>query len=89
MDRLPGWVERNRRETTAFPGIVVLAEGRRLPVTMTNISAEGCQVKCLEALPIGQTVRLELAGDIKAEASVRWAIPGRAGLRFAVPLKLD
>ena len=89
MDRLPGWIDRDSREPTSFPGIVVLAEGQRLPVTMTNISAEGCQVECIEALPIGQTVQLELAGDIKAEASVRWAILGRAGLRFTFPWILD
>ena len=87
MDRLPGWIDRDSRETTSYPAIVTLAEGHRLPVTITNISNEGCQVECAETLPIGQTVRIELAGDIKADASVRWAIVGRAGLRFFLPFE--
>ena len=86
MDRSSPWTDRNSRETTSYPAIVILTGGQRLPVTIANISNEGCQVECAETLPIGETVRIELAGGIKADANVRWAIPGRAGLRFSVPL---
>ena len=82
MDRLPGWTDRDNREPTSFPAILVLADGERRPVTITNISAEGCQIEGAEAVPIGETVRIELAGDIRADATVRWAVLGRAGLRF-------
>ncbi len=82
MDWLPSWIERAGREPASFPAIVVLAEGQRLAVTITNISSAGCQIDCAETLPIGQAVRIELAGNIAAEANVRWAILGRAGLRF-------
>lgn len=86
MDRLPGWINRNSREPTSYPAIVTLADGRRLPVTIINISNEGCQVECAETLPIGQCLRIEIAGAIRADASVRWAMVCRAGLRFTLPL---
>jgi len=82
LDRLPGWTDRDNREPTSFPAILVLAEGKRFPVTITNISADGCQIEGAEAIPIGETVRVELAGDIRADATVRWAVERRAGLRF-------
>ena len=82
MDRLPGWIDRENRQATSYPAIVTLADGRRLAVTITNISHQGCQVECTETLPIGQAVGIELAGGINADGSVRWAVPGSAGLRF-------
>lgn len=82
MDRLPGWTDRDNREPASFPAILVLEEERRIPVTITNISGDGCQVEGADSVPIGQTVRIELAGDISATATVRWAVMGRAGLRF-------
>ena len=87
MDRLPGWIDRERREPTSYPAVVMLADGRRLAVTITNISHQGCQVQCKRTLPIGQSVKLELAGSIKANASVRWAVSGTAGLRFHSPFE--
>ena len=86
MDRLPGWTDRDGRQPTSFPAIIVLPDGTRLTVTITNISNEGCQVETPATLPIGKTVRIELAGDISADASVRWSIDRRAGLRFSLPL---
>ncbi len=84
MDPFQGWIDRAGREPASFPAIVVLAEGQRIAVTITNISSAGCQIDCAETLSIGQAVRIELAGDIAAHASVRWAISGHAGLRFSV-----
>jgi hypothetical protein len=82
LDRLPGWTDRDNREPASFPAILVLAEGDRVPVTITNISSDGCQVEGADAIPIGDKVRIELAGNISADATVRWAVMGRAGLRF-------
>lgn len=86
MERLPGWTDRDGRQPTSFPAIVVLPDGTRWTVIITNISSEGCQLETPEPLPIGKTVRIELAGDISADANVRWSIDRRAGLRFSLPL---
>jgi hypothetical protein len=79
--RLPGWVEREEREAVSFSASVVLSDGRSVPVTIRDVSAGGCCVECDEALPIAQTVWLDL-GDDSIEAEVRWALPGAAGLRL-------
>ena len=76
-----GWVERATREPAAFPGIVVLADGRRFPITITNVSAGGCQIQCGATLPIGAEINLVIGRELIA-ADVRWAIDGRAGLRM-------
>ena len=86
MNRLAGWMDRIAREPTAFPAVIVLPDGQRSSVIITDVSNVGCQVEGPETLPIGQTVRIELAGGISADASVRWELNGRAGLQFTSPL---
>src|SRR5690348_14820718 len=67
------WVDRSDdREPTSFPAFVVRPGGNKLPVTVTNVSNDGCQVQCEQLLPIGETVELE-AGDRRVAADVRWS----------------
>ena len=80
MMRLPGWVEREEREPVSFGGSIVLPDGRSVPVMVRDVSPNGCCVECEEALPVAQTVRLDL-GEDSIEAEVRWALPGAAGLQ--------
>ena len=79
--RVPGWIDRDDREPTLTPAFVVLPDGNKLPVTITNMSTDGCQVQCDQLLPIGETVELE-ADDRRVAAHVRWSLPGSAGLRL-------
>jgi len=90
MDRPPGWIAREDREPTAFPGSIVLLDGQRFAVTITDISREGCQIECAgTTLPIGQAVRLESASGQSADASVRWALLGRAGAPVLTIRRVD
>ena len=82
MDRMPGWTDREEREPASFAGALLLSSGERIPVTITDISNDGCQVQSDERIPIGDIVTLELTGEMSTEASVRWAVSGRAGLQF-------
>ena len=82
--RVPGWVEREEREPVSLGASLVLADGRSVPVVIRDISANGCCVECDEALPIAQTVRLDLGGD-SIEAEIRWALTGAAGLQITSP----
>jgi PilZ domain len=79
--RVPGWVEREQREPVSFGASIVLPDGRSVPVTIRDVSANGCCVECEETLPIAEAVRLNL-GDDSIEAEVRWALPGAAGLQL-------
>jgi hypothetical protein len=82
--RLPGWIDRDGREPVAFPGSVVLPDGRAVPVTITDVSEAGCRIECEETLPIAATVGLEVAGRV-FEGDVRWSLLGTAGLRMRNP----
>jgi hypothetical protein len=75
------WIDRDDREPASFPGIVVLPDGRRFPVTITNVSIAGCQVEGRETMPIGAQIHLHV-GREELAADVRWAIDGKGGLRF-------
>jgi hypothetical protein len=78
----PGWIDREDRKPVTLPGSIVLPGGTRLDVVISNVSQAGCQVRCPGTLRIGQIVRVELESGTAAEATVRWALQGRAGLRF-------
>ena len=80
--RVPGWVEREERKPVSLNASIVLPDGRSVSAIIRDVSANGCCVECEEALPIAQTVRLDLGGD-SVEAEVRWAMPGAAGLRVS------
>lgn len=79
--RIPGWICRREREPVSIPGSVVLKTGRSIPVTVVDMTPDGCRVECEETLPIAATVRLELGAAI-ANAQVRWALAGAAGLQL-------
>ena len=79
--RIPGWVEREEREPVSIAASIVLPDGRSVPVTIRDVSANGCCVECDETLPTAQIIRLDM-GDESFEADVRWALSGAAGLRL-------
>jgi len=89
VDRMPGWTDRDEREAASFAGALLLSSGERIPVRITDISNDGCQVESELHIPIGDVVTLELPGETITEASVRWAMSGRAGLRFRHPVSAD
>ena len=79
--RLPGWIDRDDREPTSRQAAVILSDGARVPVTITNASDQGCEVECADTLPIGAAVQLEVGGAQLA-GKVRWCIDGKAGLQL-------
>lgn len=86
MDRIAGWVGRQDRRRASRPGSVVLSDCGTVDVIVTNLSDDGCQIAVAETLPIGRRVRLNILGERPCEATVRWAIPGAAGLQFVRPI---
>jgi hypothetical protein len=82
MPCTPGFVSRADRRAVSIDASVRLSSGRTLPVTIVDSSDDGCKIRCLHVLPIGEIVQLEITGFPPNTASIRWALPGRAGLRF-------
>lgn len=63
-------------------GSAVLADGRVVEVSVTDLSREGCRVQCDETLKIGEQIRLNAAPVEDVAATVCWELCGTAGLRF-------
>ena len=79
--RMPGWASRADRTDVLIKGALHL-NGRELPVTIIDLSDTGCKIRCLHILPIGEVVQLTIPAFRPNAASVRWSLPGIAGLRF-------
>ena len=79
--RMPGWIARRDREPVTIPGCLVLPDGRSIPVTVLDITPDGCRVRCEETLPIAASVTVEFGGST-TNANVRWALAGEAGLQL-------
>ena len=74
------------RTPVSVAAFIRLSTGRKLPVTIIDSSDGGCKVSCLHILPIGEVVQLEAPAFQPYLASVRWSLPGKAGLRF-IPIR--
>ena len=79
--RMPGCVSRAERTDVLIKAALLVA-GREVPVTVIDMSTAGCKIRCLHMLPIGEVVQLVIPAFQPNTASVRWSIPGVAGLRF-------
>jgi hypothetical protein len=79
--RMPGWVSRTDRADVFIKARLRVA-GRELPVTIIDMSERGCKIRCLHMLPIGEIVELVIPAFQPNAASVRWSLPGIAGLSF-------
>ena len=78
---MPGWVSRRDREPVTIAGTVLLPDGRSVPVTIRDLTPEGCRVECEETLPIAATVVVDF-GRSTGNAHVRWALGREAGLQL-------
>lgn len=82
MRRTAGWIKRADRPPVHLPGLLHLADGRKVGVVVTDMSAEGCKVSAHYPLPIGAIVQLAVPGRDMMPASIRWSMLGKAGLFF-------
>lgn len=80
--RRAGWVKRADRTLVRLRGSIHLSNGLWLPVTVTDVSEDGCKVASNHMLPIGEIVQLTMPGRDMVPVSIRWTICGKAGLRF-------
>jgi hypothetical protein len=78
---MPGCVSRAERTDVLIKAALLVA-GREVPVTVIDMSTAGCKIRCLQMLPIGEVVQLVIPAFQPNTASVRWSLPGVAGLRF-------
>lgn len=79
--RMPGWISRADRTDLSINAALQVSGGE-VPVTIIDMSEEGCKVRCLDVLPIGEIVQLAVPAFQPSRAMVRWSLSGLAGLRF-------
>jgi len=75
-------VSRSVRRAVSIDAFVLLRTGTALPVTIIDSSDAGCKIRCLHMLPIGEVVQIKIPAFQPNSASVRWSLPGMAGLQF-------
>ncbi|MCJ8191841.1 PilZ domain-containing protein [Sphingomicrobium aestuariivivum] len=85
MRRKVGEVKRAKRIEVNHEGVLVASDGVESPVTVIDLSAEGCRLKTDGTPMIGEDVRLRVGRSGDYPAQVRWALGDEAGLRFTGP----
>ena len=74
--------ERHERRAVAMAGFAVLENGETVPITVLDLSYEGCGVESPAPLTVGETIKLSVLNRGAIDAEIRWTAGGKAGLRF-------
>lgn len=80
--REPGWTPRNDRKEVDLAAVVHREDGAPLPVTVKDLTEQGCRISGDETLLIGEQIRLEIPHLGYLSAQIRWSLDGEAGARF-------
>jgi hypothetical protein len=86
--REPGFIKRAPRVDTNFNAALTDSDGNRLPVTVIDISSEGCRLETDGTLKIGEKVELEVPKYGTFPVQIRWALGNEAGAVFLEPIFL-
>lgn len=73
---------RNPRRAVEFGAFAMRVDGSETLITVSNLSYDGCQLRCPAGFEAGEKLKLILPrlGEICAE--IRWSAEGSAGARF-------
>ena len=86
--REPGQVKRAPRVDTRFKATLTDSDGHVVPVTVMDLSREGCRLETDGSLKIGEKVQIEVPKHGKFPAQIRWALGNEAGAVFLEPVFL-
>lgn len=84
-DREPGEIKRARRIRVEAEALLIDSDGAQTPVSVIDLSADGCRVRSDTMLLIGERVRLRVGRVADYPAQVRWTRENEAGLAFTGP----
>ena len=74
------WPERRQRHQVQLEAEMVQSDGSSIMTIVSDLSLDGCRVAGWYS--IGEQVTLNLPRIGKVQGQVRWAVNGRAGVRF-------
>ena len=87
--REPGFIKRSPRVDTNFATTLIDSDGNVVPVTVVDLSREGCRLETEATLKIGENVQIEVPKYGSFPAQIRWALGKEAGAVFLEPVFLD
>lgn len=73
---------RRPRAGVSFEGHLLLPDDRLVPITIQNISSDGCMGACTVPVAEGSWIGIDLPGYGIVHALVRWCEHGELGCRF-------
>ena len=83
--RTPGHVKRAPRIDANINATVTDSDGESVPVTIVDISKDGCRMETDGTLLIGEQVEIHVADGMVHRAQIRWALGNEAGASFTDP----
>lgn len=86
--REPGQVKRAPRVDTRFKARLRDSDGNLVPVTVMDLSREGCRLEVDGSLKIGEKVQIEVSKYGNFPAQIRWALGNEVGAVFLEPVLL-
>lgn len=87
--REPGFIKRSPRVDTNFATTLTDSDGNVVPVTVVDLSREGCRLVTEGTLKIGEQVLIEVPKYGTFAAQIRWALGNEAGAVFKDAVFLD
>jgi len=87
--REPGQIKRAARVDTRIDTFLTDSDGNRIPVTVIDISRDGCRMETSAMLRISEKVQLEVPKYGTFAAQIRWALGNEAGAVFLEPVFVD
>ena len=75
------FLDRAERRPVTMRGYA-LSGTRDSDILISDLSYTGCQIRCGDALKIGELLELRIVRRGAVRAEICWAAEGRAGLRF-------
>lgn len=87
--REPGFIKRSPRVDTRFETTLTDSDGNLVPVTVVDLSREGCRLETAATLKIGEKVEISVPKYGNFNAQIRWALGNEAGAVFLDPVFLD
>lgn len=75
-------IGRRQRYPVEIDAFVLRADGRKVPVKLTDFSDQGCRVECEGDFHVGEKLQIAVDRMGNMKAQVRWTTPRCIGTRF-------
>lgn len=82
MQRMHGWIGRKDRHPVTIDATIHRGDGTKSPVTLSNLSDQGCRIEGDYGLRIGERLSIAIPRMGQMKAQVRWAMADSAGAKF-------